>query len=41
MDVTVLDKKGVVVKELTSQGKNATLNWELAAREKRLSDASF
>ncbi|MCW5209799.1 hypothetical protein VU10_06430 [Desulfobulbus sp. US1] len=31
--MTFLEKEGVVVKELTSQGKNAILNRELAAFE--------
>ena len=30
---TVLEKEGVVVKKLTSPGKNATLNREIAAFE--------
>lgn len=31
MDLRVLDKECAVVKKLTSQGKNAILNGELAA----------
>ncbi|CAK8725519.1 hypothetical protein KKHLCK_16925 [Candidatus Electrothrix laxa] len=33
MDMIVLDKEGMIVKELTSQGKNAILNRELVPFE--------
>jgi hypothetical protein len=44
MDLIVLDKEGAVVKKLTSQGKNAILNWKYGPSEKstgRKQDAVF